>query len=122
MVSGVAGFNTNTYRPVTLRFGGKAWSVVPVAQGRYGELRSVSTAGSSVWAVSNTGTPPSFVIHSAGRAWTIQTIGQDEDLAAVSAESANEAYAVGYTSGSQGARTLFARCNGRSWTVLASDI
>jgi len=114
------GVNTSSYRPITMRFNGKAWSVLPVAQGRFGRLISVSTAGSSVWAVAYTGLPPSFVIHSTGKVWSTQTLGKHDTVNAVSAQSANHAYVVGY-SGSP-TRTLFAVYNGHSWTILPSDI
>ena len=117
------------------RFNGTAWRIVPspnVPNHTLNELHSVSAASANdVWAVggSHDGTLPSRTLtqHWDGTKWTIvpspNFANQLNELRGVAAISADDVWAVGYTSGTETEGpidTLVLHWDGVSWTRVPS--
>lgn len=122
-------------RTLIKHFDGAAWKIVPspnVPNDYHSELHSVSAASANdVWAVgaSHDGTFPSrtLIQHWNGTEWTIVPSPSPDDqlnvLLGVAALSANDVWAVGYSSGTQTEGpidTLILHWDGLSWTQVAS--
>jgi hypothetical protein len=120
-------------RTLIEHWNGTAWTVQnsPSPGGVNGNrLYSVSaTSATNAWAVGyyDKGTVDRTLIeHWNGTAWTVQpspntgSASQDNDLHAVAATSATNAFAVGYYDKGTVDRTLIEHWNGTAWTVQAS--
>jgi hypothetical protein len=115
---------------VILRWNGTRWARVPSpAAARVGALNGVAaTSASNVWAVGCTGhcfgpmaTTTTMIVHWNGTAWRLAASpnpAPNSVLTAVTATSASNAWAVGYTR--TGFKTLIARWNGARWTRVPS--
>jgi hypothetical protein len=120
-------------KTVILHWNGAAWTQVPspAPAGRSAELYGVAAvSAASAWAVGQAaatgGTPstaaawPALIEHWNGTAWTLvpsPAIPGGGTLAAVSASSPRNAWAVG---GSGGGRGLIEHWDGRAWTLVPS--
>jgi hypothetical protein len=122
-------------RTLIQHFDGSAWRIVPspnVPNDTHSELYAVSAASADdVWAVGGThdGTLPSrtLIQHWNGTRWTIvpspSPANQLNELRGVAALSANDVWAVGYTSGIETQEpidTLILHWDGVSWTRVES--
>jgi len=115
---------------VILHWNGTAWAQVPSpAQARVGALNGVTaTSASDVWAVGCAGhcfgpmaTTRTMIAHWNGTAWAhvaSPSPASNSVLAAVTATSTGNAWAVGYTRNSY--RTLIERWNGTAWKQVPS--
>ena len=115
---------------VILRWNGTAWARVPSpAPARVGALNGVAaTSASNAWAVGCTGhcfgpmaTTATMIVHWNGTAWrqvASPNPAPNSVLTAVTATSARNAWAVGYTR--TGFKTLIARWNGAHWARVPS--
>ena len=115
---------------VILHWNGTAWTQVPSpAQARIGALNGVTaTSASNVWAVGCAGhcfgpmaTTRTMIVHWNGTAWKYvasPSPASNSVLAAVTATSASNTWAVGYTRNRY--RTLIERWNGTGWTRVSS--
>jgi hypothetical protein len=110
---------------LTMRWGGAAWSIVPVPPSpRFGDYRLHSVAAvssSDVWAVGFAGGQP-LVLHWNGATWQASPAPiltpSPSNLYAVDARSARNVWAVGYRSTRTGRVPLALRWNGRRWSVV----
>jgi hypothetical protein len=115
---------------VILRWDGTVWTRVPSpAPARVGALNGVAaTSASNAWAVGCAGhcfgpmaTTTTMIVHWNGTAWrqvASPSPAPNSVLAAVTATSASNAWAVGYTR--TGFKTLIAHWNGAHWARVAS--
>ena len=115
---------------VILHWNGTAWTQVPSpAQARIGALNGVTaTSASNVWAVGCAGhcfgpmaTTRTMIVHWNGTAWKYvasPSPASNSVLAAVTATSASNTWAVGYTRNRY--RTLIERWNGTAWKQVPS--
>ena len=115
---------------VILHWNGTAWKKVPSpAQARIGALNGVTASSASdVWAVGCAGhcfgpmaTTRTMIVHWNGTAWKYvpsPSPASNSVLAAVTATSASNAWAVGYTRNKY--RTLTERWNGTAWKQVPS--
>jgi hypothetical protein len=111
---------------------GKTWTQVPTpTPGGSAWLNAVAaTWPTNAWAVGcicggpgELGTPVPLIEHWNGRKWTVQRFqepGDGGEFLAVSATSARNAWAVGYSGGGATAQTLIEHWNGRRWHRLTS--
>jgi hypothetical protein len=112
--------------------GETGWTVVstPTTNTNAAIFGAYARTDTDVWAVGNAfGTagsppPPPIAYHSNGSAWSLvptPNLGVNAGLFAVSASSATDAWAVGFTntSGYRGAKSLFEHWNGSAWSVVA---
>jgi hypothetical protein len=129
-VAYAAGFNSTTDVPVVMKFNGTAWSSMRMSRTvpHLAELTSVVTAGTSVWALGQSESPPyrEVILHSDGGAWSLQfTAGKDDHLTAISAVSPASAYVAGdrYTPDVEGAEsTYLLHFDGHSWAAVPSKL
>jgi hypothetical protein len=115
---------------IILRWNGTAWARVPSpAAAQVGALNGVAaTSASNVWAVGCTGhcfgpmaTTTTMIVHWNGTAWRLAASpnpAPNSILTAVTATSASDAWAVGYTR--TGFKTLIVHWNGARWTQVPS--
>jgi hypothetical protein len=115
---------------VILHWNGTAWQQVPSpAQARIGALNGVAaTSASDVWAVGCAGhcfgpgaTTRTMIVHWNGTAWKYvasPSPASNSVLAGVTATSAGDTWAVGYTRNAY--RTLIERWNGTAWQQVPS--
>jgi len=111
---------------------GKSWSQVPTpTPGGSAWLNAVAaTWPTNAWAVGcicggpgALGNPVPLIEHWTGRKWTVQRFqepGDGGEFLAVSATSARNAWAVGFSGGGATAQTLIEHWNGRRWYRLTS--
>jgi hypothetical protein len=112
---------SNTIQPLAEHFNGTSWSVVPTPSNPGGEFFSVSgVAGNDVWAVGANGqTNGALIEHWNGSAWSIVAAPPQPGggwLNSVTAISANNVWAVGFTAG----HNLIEHFDGTSWSIVAS--
>ena len=116
---------------IALHWNGTAWHSVPVPQpDRFHDLFGVAaTSASSAWAVGNYGTGSVFhtlVLQWNGAAWARVPSPSpggpagDDDLHAVAATSATDAWAVGSYDSGQANGTLILHWDGTAWTQVPS--
>jgi hypothetical protein len=115
---------------VILHWNGTDWAQVPSpAQARIGALSGVAaTSAGDVWAVGCAGhcfgpmaTTRTMIVHWNGTAWKYvasPSPASNSVLAAVTATSASDTWAVGYTRNKY--RTLIERWNGAAWQQVSS--
>lgn len=124
--------------PITAHYDGQAWSLVPVPATTGGSKSILfgvaNLGGGNVWAVGRSEANRALIEHWNGSAWTIvpapvPTVPSGNTfvgttLNGISARSANDIWAVGYTQGAQGTNankfTLTMHWNGSTWTVVPS--
>ena len=116
---------------VILHWNGTAWKQVPSpATAKVGALNGVAaTSASNVWVVGCAGhcfgpmaTTSTMIVHWNGTAWKrvpSPSPAPDSLLTAVTATSAGNAWAVGYTRGAN-FKTLIVRWNGTAWKQVSS--
>lgn len=129
--------NLNEARTLILHWDGAAWKIVKspnpghCQQGNFGNVLSAVSAVSStdVWAVGFTfpctAQLQPLAMHWDGKAWKVVPVPplpfDNNSLNGVRAWSANNVYAVGYQTASNGAtKTLVEHWDGVSWTVVDS--
>jgi len=117
-------------KTLILHWNGVAWKQVPSpSPGRIGALNGVTaTSASNVWAVGCAGhcfgpmaTTRTMIVHWNGTAWKYvasPSPASNSVLAAVTATSASNTWAVGYTRNRY--RTLIERWNGTAWKQVPS--
>jgi len=122
------------FDPLALHWDGRQWTVVPTPQAPLPQSRfhGVSgTASNDVWAVGNTYDPSytvpgqTLIEHWDGAQWTLVPSpnpgGVVNELRAVAAVSASDAWAVGFcASDFYGSSTLILHWDGTSWTQVPS--
>jgi hypothetical protein len=124
--------------PLTAHYDGTSWTIVPTPATTGGSKSILfgvaNLGGGNVWAVGRSEANRALVEHWNGSAWTIVptpdptvpagNIFAGTTLTAVSARSANDIWAVGYTQGAQGTNankfTLTMHWNGTAWTIVPS--
>ena len=117
-------------RTLILHWNGRKWSHVPSPHpGKASYLVSVAaTSASNAWAVGvsfNGSVDRTLILHWNGRAWARMAspnpaATRDDDLSAVGASSARNAWAVGDFDGGSVVKTLVLHWNGRRWAKAAS--
>jgi hypothetical protein len=124
--------------PLSAHWDGRSWTIVPTPATTGGSKSILfgvaNLGGGNVWAVGRSEANRALVEHWNGSAWTIvptpdPTVPAGNaftgtTLTAVSARSANDIWAVGYTQGLQGTNanmfTLTMHWNGSAWTIVRS--
>lgn len=124
--------------PIAAHWNGQAWSIVPTPATTGGSKSILfgvaDLSANNVWAVGRSEANRALIEHWNGTAWTIVPapvpavpagntfVGTT--LTGISARSANDIWAVGYTAGAQGTNsnkfTLTMHWNGSTWTILPS--
>jgi hypothetical protein len=107
---------------------GNSWSVVssPNVPNQHNSLTAVTAVPGSpneLWAVGRADPSAPFILHWNGTQWSIvpsPPAGSVPLLYGVSAISANDVWAVGWTGGQSGPITLTMHWNGSAWSVVAS--
>ncbi len=125
-------YNGRVDRTLVERWDGKDWKTQTSpdpASGRNDILNGVAASSAkNAWAVGYygpSGNDRTLVEHWDGKAWNAQTSpnpvgGNDNVLVRVTATSAKNAWAVGYSYHGTTARTLIERWNGKAWQVQKS--
>jgi hypothetical protein len=124
--------------PITAHWNGQSWTIVPTPATTGGSKSILfgvaNLGGGNVWAVGRSEANRALIEHWNGSAWTIvpapvPTVPAGNTfvgttLTGISARSANDIWAVGYTQGAQGTNankfTLTMHWNGSTWTVRPS--
>src|SRR4029450_9046908 len=110
------------------RWNGTSWNVVPSPNvpNQHNNLTAVTVVPGSpneLWAVGRASPSEPFIMHWNGTQWSIITTppaGSVPLLYGVSAISANDVWAVGWTGGKSGPVTLTMHWNGSTWSVVPS--
>lgn len=124
--------NSNNYKILTEHWNGTQWSIIPSVTGNRVVYGLAAIASNNVWAVGasvnqQSGKSQTLVIHWNGTAWSTvasPSVGSFSNiLQSVRAVSANDIWAVGYSSNANTftpTKTLTEHWNGTSWSVIAS--
>jgi hypothetical protein len=129
---GSSAVNSTTDQTLIEQYNGTSWNVVPspnVGSGSNDLLGVTAVSASDVWSVGRTtnssGVDQTLIEQYNGTSWNVVSspnVGSgNNDLLAVSADSANDVWAVGRSTDSSGNdRTLVEHYNGTSWSVVSS--
>jgi len=107
----------NIWDPYSVHWNGTAWKLVRMPQATGAVFTSADATGpASVWAAGNGPSGP-LIAHWNGTAWTITPSPAAGTLTGITARSASDVWAVGYTTGPQ---TLTLHWDGTTWTPVSS--
>jgi hypothetical protein len=107
----------NIWDPYSVHWDGTAWNLVTMPQVNGAVFTSADAIGpANVWAVGNSPSGP-LIAHWNGTAWTITPSPAAGTLTGITARSASDVWAVGYTTGPQ---TLTLHWDGTTWTTVSS--
>jgi hypothetical protein len=103
--------------PYSVHWDGTAWNLVTMPQVTGAVFTSADVISpANVWAVGNSPSGP-LIAHWDGTAWTITPSPAPGTLTGITARSASDVWAVGYTTGPQ---TLTLHWDGTAWTTVSS--
>jgi hypothetical protein len=113
--------STTAGGPFAAHWNGHRWKSIAISANTFGALGAVSTTSSkNVWALTNVNGQAASA-HWNGKRWSIATVAPAADvIAALASSSAKNAWAVGYTYGTKGAKTVTIHWNGKHWLKVAS--
>lgn len=122
-------FNRTRYRPLTEHWDGDAWSILrapPSGNGDAGLLSVAAISPTDVWTAgyaTSTGEQPSALMaHWNGTAWSeFQLNGDASVVTGLSASSANDVWAVGYTYDGVSYHPFTSHWDGSSWSEIAVE-
>ena len=107
----------NIWDPYSVHWDGTAWNLVTMPQVDGAVFISADALSpANVWAVGNSPSGP-LIAHWDGTAWTITPSPAPGTLTGITARSASDVWAVGYTTGPQ---TLTLHWDGTTWTTVPS--
>jgi hypothetical protein len=107
----------NIWDPYSVHWDGTAWNLVTMPQVNGAVFTSADAISpANVWAVGNSPSGP-LIAHWNGTAWTITPSPAAGTLTGITARSASDVWAVGYTTGPQ---TLTLHWDGTTWTTVSS--
>jgi hypothetical protein len=107
--------------PMAAHWNGHRWRSVAVSATRFGALGAASTtSASNLWAITNVHSEATSA-HWNGKRWSVATIAPTADqIVAIASSSGKNAWAVGYTYGAKGAKTVIFHWNGHKWLKVTS--
>lgn len=107
----------NIWDPYSVHWDGTAWNLVTMPQVNGAVFTSADAISpANVWAAGNSPSGP-LIAHWNGTAWTITPSPAAGTLTGITARSASDVWAVGYTTGPQ---TLTLHWDGTTWTTVPS--
>ena len=107
----------NIWDPYSVHWNGTKWRLVRMPQITGAVFTSADAISpANVWAVGNSQSGP-LIAHWNGTAWTITPSPAAGTLTGITARSASDVWAVGYTTGPQ---TLTLHWDGTTWTTVPS--
>jgi hypothetical protein len=107
----------NIWDPYSVHWDGTAWNLVTMPHVHGAVFTSADAISpASVWAVGNSPSGP-LIAHWNGTTWTITPSPAAGTLTGITARSASDVWAVGYTTGPQ---TLTLHWDGTTWTTVSS--
>jgi hypothetical protein len=107
----------NIWDPYSVHWDGTAWNLVTMPQVTGAVFTSADAISpANVWAAGNSPSGP-LIAHWNGTAWTITPSPAAGTLTGITARSASDVWAVGYTTGPQ---TLTLHWDGTTWTTVSS--
>jgi hypothetical protein len=108
---------SNIWDPYSVHWDGTAWNLVTMPQVTGAVFTSADALSpANVWAAGNSPSGP-LIAHWNGTAWTITPSPAAGTLTGITARSASDVWAVGYTTGPQ---TLTLHWDGTTWTSVSS--